>query len=227
MSSGASPERFLTFYETYARQPLNKVQNLPKAVGDFRERVDRETVKGRYGVFHDNIEMYLYRHWRAFTCPRVALFWFGSFSLMQHGIITFQKTFPNVTSYKGGFTAHPNYKLLGPVYSWFYLARPIFWTYICARMTRFLYHMIARHWAGKDDQHYFMYYDTLYPDLLHDSDDMRYINFRYTDQKVSPEQLTGYYPFQNIRYGEFLNKKEDSTFANRLTSAAQMKAASE
>ena len=187
MSSGASPERFLTFYETYARQPLNKVQNLPKAVGDFRERVDRETVKGRYGVFHDNIEMYLYRHWRAFTCPRVALFWFGSFSLMQHGIITFQKTFPNVTSYKGGFTAHPNYKLLGPVYSWFYLARPIFWTYICARMTRFLYYMIARHWAGKDDQHYFWYYDTLYPDLLHDSDDMRYINFRYTDQKVSPE----------------------------------------
>jgi len=56
-----SSERFLTFYETYARQPRNTVQNHPKQVGDFRERVDRETIKGRYGVFHENIEMYLYR----------------------------------------------------------------------------------------------------------------------------------------------------------------------
>ena len=87
MTENAGAERFLTFYETYARQPLNKVQNHPKQVGDFRERVDRETIKGRYGVFHETIEMYLYRHWRAYTCPRVGLFWFGSFALMQHGII--------------------------------------------------------------------------------------------------------------------------------------------
>ena len=206
-----SPERFLTFYETYARAPRNEIQNLPKAVGDFRERVDRETIRGRYGVFHENIEMYLYRHWRAYTCPRVAMWWLGSFALMQHGIMAFRKTFPNVTSY-GRFSQHPNYKIMGPAYSYFYLIRPIFWTYICARMTRFLYFMIDRHWKGKDDQHYFWYYDTLYPDLLHDADDMRYINFRYSDQKVSPEPLTGYYPYQNIRYGEFLNKKEDSRF---------------
>lgn len=206
-----SPERFLTFYETYGRGDLNHVQNHPKQVGDFRNRVDRETIKGRYGVFHENIEMYLYRHWRAFTCPRVAVFWMGSFALMQHGVIAFQKTFPNVTAYKG-FTHHPNYKIMGAGYSWFYMLRPIFWTYIFARMSRFMYYMIERHWQGKDDQHYFWYYDTLYPDLLHDADDMRYINFRYTDQKVSPDQLTGYYPYQNIRYGDFLNKKEDMTF---------------
>ena len=206
-----NPERFLTFYETYARQPRNKIQNLPHAVGDFRERVDRETIKGRYAIFHESIEMYLYRQWRAYTCPRVAVFWLGSFSLMQHGIISFQKTFPNLSSYKS-FSAHPNYKIMGPMYSWFYLLRPVFWVYVCARMTRFLYYMIDRHWKGKDDQHYFWYYDTLYPDLLHDADDMRYIGFRYTDQKVSPEPLTGYYPYQNIRYGDFLNKKEDNRF---------------
>ena len=209
-----TPEKFLTFYETYARQPRDKIQMQPKASGDYRARVERETVKGRYGVFHENIEMYLYRQWRAYTCPRVAVFWMGSFCLMQHGVIAFQRTFPNVTAYKS-FSAHPNYKIMGPAYSWFYMVRPIFWTYVCARMTRFLYFMIDRHWKGKDDPHYFWYYDTLYPDLLHDADDTRYINFRYTDQKVSPEPLTGYYPYQNIRYGEFLNKKEDNTFSTK------------
>lgn len=130
---------------------------------------------------------------------------------MQHGFLSFDRFFPNITAYEK-FSAHPNYKILGPVYSWFYLLRPVFWTYICFRMTRFLYHMIKRHWAGKDDQHYFWYYDTLYPDLLHDEDDMRYIGFRYTDQKVTPDQLTGYYPYENLRYGGWLNKKEDNTY---------------
>lgn len=27
--------------------------------------------------------------------------------------------------------------------------------------------------------------------------------------------MTGYYPYQNIRYGDFLNKKEDNTYVNR------------
>ena len=35
MTENSGSERFLTFYETYARQPLNKVQNMHKQVGDF------------------------------------------------------------------------------------------------------------------------------------------------------------------------------------------------
>jgi hypothetical protein len=46
--------------------------------------------------------------------------------------------------------------------------------------------------------------------MLHDEEDMRYINFRYTDAKVSPDPLTGYYPYDNLKYGEFLNKKEEN-----------------
>ena len=79
------------------------------------------------------------------------------------------------------------------------------------RMTRFMYGMVKRHWEGKDDQHYFWYYDTLYPDLMNDEDDMRYIGFRYTDQKVSPDGLTGYYPHAHQRYDHFLNDKKDTT----------------
>ena len=45
---------------------------------------------------------------------------------------------------------------------------------------------------------------------MHDADDMRYINFRYTDAKVVPDPMTGYFPFDNMRYGDFLNKKEDN-----------------
>ena len=104
---------------------------------------------------------------------------------------------------------------MGPIYSYFYLLRHIFWTYITARLVRCTYWMIKRHWEGRDDMHYTWYYDTLYPDLLHDADDMRYINFRYTDAKVVPEPMTGYYPHDYMRYGAFLNKKEDSTFTRR------------
>ena len=128
---------------------------------------------------------------------------------MQHAVIAFNKTFPNLTSYKS-FSAHPNFKVMGAGYSYFYMVRPIFWTYIFLRMSMFQYNMIKRHLEGKDDQHYFWYYDTLYPDLLHDADDMRYINFRYTDQKVSPDSLTGYYPYAHTRYGQFLDQKKET-----------------
>ena len=86
--SGSS-EGYLRFFETYRRQPRNESQSLPKAPGDFRERVNRDTIRGRYGVFHETMEMYLYRHWRAFTCPRVAVFWIGSVALMQHSFVSF------------------------------------------------------------------------------------------------------------------------------------------
>ena len=212
MSAG-SYEPFLRHYETYARSPVDKINSLPKMQGDFRERVPRETLRGRYAVFHETVEMYLYRQWRAFTCPRVAVFWLGSVAMMQNAVIHFNATYPNLSSY-GSFSKHPNYKVVGPVWSWFYMIRPFFWTYVCLRMSNFLYQMIKRHWDGKDDQHYFWYYDTLYPDLLHDADDMRYINFRYTDQKVSPDALTGYYPYANVRYGGFLNQKHDNTLTS-------------
>ena len=40
---------------------------------------------------------------------------------------------------------------------------------------------------------------------------------------MTPEPLTGYYPHDNMRYGDFLNKKEDSKFTNRDTATKQMK----
>ena len=119
------------------------------------------------------------------------------------------KTFPNLLSYDR-FSQHPNYKLLGPVYSWFYLARPIVWTYVFYRMTKLLTLMIIRYYKGYEELHYHWYYDTLYPDMLFDEEDMKYINFRYTDQKVAPDPLTGYYPYDNLKYGAFLNKKEET-----------------
>ena len=149
------------------------------------------------------------RQWRAYTVPRVAVFWFGSFAFMQHSLVAFFQTFPNLTAYKK-FSDHPNYKLMGPVYSAFYMLRPIFWTYCFYRMTKFLGLMIVRHLKGQDDMHYFWYYDTLYPDMFHDEEDMRYINFRYTDNKVVPDPLIGYYPYDNMKYGKFLNKKEQN-----------------
>jgi len=98
---------------------------------------------------------------------------------------------------------------MGPVYSWFYMVRPIFWSYLFVRMTKVMGSMILKHWEGKDDLHYYWYNDSNFPDMLHDEEDMRYINFRYTDQKVSPDPLTGYYPYDHLKYGKWLDKKGD------------------
>ena len=59
MTTG-STDAFLRFYESYARSEKNPVMNIPKEPGDFRERVGRDTIKGRYGIFHNNVEMYFY-----------------------------------------------------------------------------------------------------------------------------------------------------------------------
>ena len=104
--------------------------------------------------------------------------------------------------------------MLGPANTAFFVLSPAFWVYMTFRMTRFQYNMIKRHWSGRDEDHYFWYYDTLYPDLVHDEDDMRYINFRYTDQKLQVEEMTGYYPYDHMRYGDFLHKKEASNYIN-------------
>ena len=169
----------------------------------------------RYGVFHQTIEMYLNRHWRAYTIPRVAVFWFGAFGFMQHGLFAFLKTFPNLLSYEK-FSHHPNYKLMGPIYAWFYVVRPIFWTYVFVRLTRLMYYMVLRHLDGKGDLHYHWYYDTLYPDMFFDEEDMRYINFRYTDAKVVPDPLTGYYPYDNMKYGGWLNQKSEDALPTKV-----------
>ena len=154
--------------------------------------------------------------------PRMAMFAFGSYALMQHGVYKFLHTFPNLLAYKS-FHQHPNFKLMGPLYSYFYLLRPIVWTYVFYRLSRATWVMTKRHWEGKDDQHYTWFYDTAYPDLLHDAEDMRYINFRYSDAKVTPEPMTGYYPYADMRYSKFLNKKEDSQFIKRTSLSPQEK----
>lgn len=213
MTTG-SDEAFLRFYESYRRAPKDELNSLPRARTDYRQRVERETIRGRYGVFHETIEMYINRQWRAYTCPRVAVFWLGSFALMQHAYVAFDKAFPNLESYPS-FRKHPQYKILGPAYSWFYMLRPVFWTYICYRMTRLMYHMVTRHLEGKDDQHYFQYYDTNFPDLILDAEGQHVINFRYTDQQVQPEDMTGYYPYDHMKYHKWLAQKEDSRFTTK------------
>lgn len=50
--------------------------------------------------------------------------------------------------------------------------------------------------------------------MFHDEEDMRYINFRYTDNKVVPDPLTGYYPYDDMKYGKFLNSKDDKFASN-------------
>ena len=71
--------------------------------------------------------MYLDRQWRAYTVPRVAVFWLMSIGLFWNSIGAVSNTFYN--HQKLGFRTHPNYKMLGAGWSHFYLLRPMFCKY--------------------------------------------------------------------------------------------------
>ena len=71
--------------------------------------------------------------------------------------------------------------------------------------------MLFNHWQGKDELHYTWYYDTLYPDMIHDPEDMRYINFPYHSQPVVPDPMTGHYPMDGLKYTAWLEKPRPKT----------------
>lgn len=76
------------------------------------------------------------------------------------------------------------------------------------RMSRFLYSTCKNWYYDQGEDHYFWYYDTLYPDHIYDPEDNRYINFAYSDSPVQPEQLTAYYPYDHLKYHTFLEQKQ-------------------
>jgi hypothetical protein len=47
----------------------------PRDRTDYRERVRRETVKGKTTFFHENIENYIFRQAKAYTVFRVFSHW--------------------------------------------------------------------------------------------------------------------------------------------------------
>lgn len=165
----------------------------------------------RYGFFHENIAEYFNRQWRAFTCPRMALWWFGSFTFFNWTLYSVGNTFYNINQYQK-LSDHPNYKALGAFRTNFYLLRPVLAGWACYKMTLGLYSMLYNHYfLGRDDLHYFWYYDSLYPDMYHDADDMRYLNFMYSDNRVSPDAMNGYFPEDDVKYTPWLKKKFDRT----------------
>lgn len=62
-------------WSEYAKKPIDWIQMNPKDRGDFRERVRRETLRGKLTLFHENIETYLTRQARAYTTWRVFAHW--------------------------------------------------------------------------------------------------------------------------------------------------------
>ena len=56
---------------------------VPKEKGDFRDRVRRETLRGKLAIFHENIETYLNRQARAYTTWRVYAHWLFAFLLTK------------------------------------------------------------------------------------------------------------------------------------------------
>jgi hypothetical protein len=94
----------------------------PKDRTDFRERVRRETLRGKLAVFHENIETYLIRQARAFTTTRVFLHWYLGYLITKRCVTIFMHTFPDKHHY-GKFRNHPNYIKLGAFWSWTYYLR--------------------------------------------------------------------------------------------------------
>ena len=99
MTAPGSADNFMHFFESHQRNPVDYLQNTPRQYGDIRERVRRETVRGRYMFFHENIENYLNRQWRAYTVPRAFVFFSGSYLYFAQSLILFAKTFNNFEAY--------------------------------------------------------------------------------------------------------------------------------
>ena len=95
MTTG-SAENYLHFFESYARNPLDYKNMTPKQYGDIRERIPRETIRGRYMFFHENIETYLNRQWRCYTVPRAFVFFSSSYLFFFNSLMVFNKTFTNI-----------------------------------------------------------------------------------------------------------------------------------
>ena len=58
----------------------------PRDRGDYRERVRRETLRGRITLFHENIENYLIRQAKANTTGRLFLHWSLVYMTMKYSI---------------------------------------------------------------------------------------------------------------------------------------------
>jgi hypothetical protein len=63
----------------------------PRDRSDFRERVRRETFKGKTTYFHDNIENYLVRQVKAYTPFRVFSHWLLAYAVALRCKIHFNK----------------------------------------------------------------------------------------------------------------------------------------
>lgn len=97
----------------------------PREKGDFRERVRRETLRGKLTVFHENMEQYIERQARAYTTGRVFLHWLVLLSLTTKYSTHLLVIFHDLHKYKS-LKFHPNYIKLGRMWSAFYFGRPFF-----------------------------------------------------------------------------------------------------
>jgi Na+/melibiose symporter-like transporter len=93
----------------------------PKDVTDWRERVRRETFRGKTTFFHENIESYIMRQAKANTTFRIFSHWLFCYLIAKYCAQSFLLYFPELSKY--GFMSHPNYKKMGHFYSWMYLVR--------------------------------------------------------------------------------------------------------
>ena len=81
---------YLEKYSNYAKQDVKWENQGPRDIFDYRERVRRETVRGKTTFFHSNIEDYIQRQARGYTVPRVGL------HFAVAALLTYQGTIYNV-----------------------------------------------------------------------------------------------------------------------------------
>ena len=141
---------YLDKWSQYAKKEVDWINEGPKYIFDTAKRVRRETVRGKTTVFHESIEDYLVRQFRAYTVPRVGIHLF-LFSIMTWKYYTtLRDMFSNSWKYKS-FSANPVYKKLGFSYTFLYVLRPIFMGYLTLRVSKLFYETCKKQWNGEHD----------------------------------------------------------------------------
>ncbi len=185
---------YLDKWSQYAKKEVDWINEGPKYIFDTAKRVRRETVRGKTTVFHESIEDYLVRQFRAYTVPRVGIHLL-LFSIMTWKYYTtLRDMFSNSWKYKS-FSANPVYKKLGFSYTFLYVLRPIFMGYLTLRVSKLFYETCKKQWNGEHDfVHQVVQEEWTYDTWFKDARDFRMVNFRYSDHLDPRGQWSAYNP---------------------------------
>lgn len=194
MTQQLSSDLYLDKWSKYAKKDIDWLEQNPRDLFDKRKRVRRETVRGKTTFFHESYEDYIGRQLRAYTVPRAFLHLLLLTTMTYRYSWIVREKFHDYWKYKSLFM-NPTYKKLGLGWTSFYFLRPVFCAYLSYRCLKYTIGIVKKRWNGDKDYLFEVFQDEIYYDTWYkDMNDMKMINFRYSDHIDPNYQWSAFNP---------------------------------